>query len=289
MGDGMLCVFGFELESRGDGSDRGDQVRRHALQAVQCAARIQQENIAGIMKAQESQEAVFPLRIGINTTGVYIGNLGGAGGRMDLTVIGNGVNFAQRLEAACDRHMVMLGASTRDLVQSSEATSRLLRKRHIRVKHSEELVEAYELDPFLDDPKLLLDGDEAYRQYIGVERTDVRWPIPYPGLIRVQTNYGDGELVNFSFDGFTVKLSEYYAKDVCISLALDTIDGGLARGLADLGLVPLVLEVRWARPAAGGGYAHGCLIKNLNRDQRDAVIDLLRHAIQQHGALRKSA
>jgi class 3 adenylate cyclase len=278
MGDGMLCVFGFDMSGRGDSGGA-----QHAIQAVTCAAEIQMDNMRRMLRAQKtkSNEAVFPLRIGVNTTGVYLGNLGDTD-KTDLTVIGSGVNFAQRLETACDRHMVMLGAATRDLVHMIEGMEDGLRKRHIRVKHSADLVEAYEYDPFHRDAQLLLDGDEAYRVLVGIERGEVRWPVPYPGLIRVSTTYGDGEIVNFSLDGFTIRLPGYYAKDVPISLRMDTLDGELGARLERAGLESISLEVRWARPDKLG-YVHGLQIKSLTKEQREEIIALLRDTIQRHG------
>lgn len=279
MGDGMLCVFGYDLQNA------NQSPLTHAENAAHCAIEIQRSNLKRIMKAQKTREAVFPLRIGINTTGVYLGNLGDTE-RTDLTVIGNGVNFAQRLEVACDRHMAMLGASTRDILLDHPEIANALRKRYIRVKHVTDLVEAYELDPFYKESELLLKGDEAYRTFVGIERGGDRIPVLYPDLIRVTTNFGDGEMINFSLDGFTIKLSEYYAKDVTINLKMDTVDGYLGDRLEALGLASLLLEVRWARPS-GDGFIHGCLIKNLNREQRTSVIELLRDMVKRHVAAQR--
>src|SRR5690606_6374571 len=97
LGDGMLCVFGYSAEG-GPGESQ-----YHADQALTCAAAIQRKNIQRILDARSTGDAVFPLRIGINTAGVFIGNLGDSV-NSDFTVIGNGVNFASRLEHSCDRH-----------------------------------------------------------------------------------------------------------------------------------------------------------------------------------------
>jgi class 3 adenylate cyclase len=281
LGDGMLCVFGYDFATK-------MQSLHHAEQALECAAKIQKDNIKAIIKALKTRQSVFPLRIGINTSNVYLGNLGDSE-RVDFTVIGNGVNFAQRLETACDRHMVMVGAATYDLVTQSPHLSRMLQKRYIKVKHSEELVEAYEFDPFIDEPALLNEGDEAYRQFIGVERSDNRLPVPYGGLIKVTTNYGDGEIINFSNDGFTVKLSEYYAKGVMMTLKLDSPDGSLGDSLEAAGLASIILEVRWARPA-GDFYVHGCLVKNLSTEQRDEIVCMIRDCIQRkHSEYKRTA
>lgn len=282
MGDGMLCVFGFDLNQRPDDERSSQETARAAAhaatQAVECAARIQRDNMRRMLRAQKTHEAVFPLRVGVNTAGVYVGNLGDSD-KMDLTVIGSGVNFAQRLEAACDRHMVMLGAATRDLVQSSNSISPGLRKRYIRVKHSTELVEAHEFDPFHAQSQLLLEGDEAYRVLVGIERSEIRWPVPDPDVIRVATSFGDAELINFSIDGFTIRLGDYYAKDVALTLRLDTPDHELGLRLERAGLDSIMLEVRWARPD-GATYVHGCQIKSLTNEQRSEVIGMLRAVVQ---------
>ncbi len=272
LGDGMLCVFGYDFASK-------EQSIHHAEQALECAAEIQKINIKAIIKALKTRQAVFPLRIGINTATVYLGNLGDTE-RVDFTVIGNGVNFAQRLETACDRHMAMVGAATYDLVTQTPHLSRKLQKRFIKIKHSEDLVEAYEFDPFVDEQALLNEGDEAYRQYIGAERSEVRMPVPYPGLIKITTNYGNGDIINFSNDGFTVKLSEYYAKGVMMTLKLDSQDGSLADNLEASGLSSIIMEVRWARPTGGDSFIHGCQVKNLSPEQRDQIVTMIRDCIQ---------
>lgn len=272
LGDGMLCVFGYDFATK-------EQSVHHAAQALECAAEIQKVNIKEIIKALKTRQAVFPLRIGINTATVYLGNLGDTE-RVDFTVIGNGVNFAQRLETACDRHMVMVGAATHDLITQTPHLSRMLQKRFIKIKHSEDLVEAYEFDPFVDEQALLNEGDEAYRQYIGAERSEVRMPVPFPGLIKMTTSYGDGEIINFSNEGFTVKLSEYYAKGVMMTLKLDSQDGSLADSLESFGLSSIIMEVRWARPAGGDSFIHGCQVKNLSPEQSDQIVSLIRDCIQ---------
>jgi hypothetical protein len=271
MGDGMLCVFGGEFgETVTSGSD-------HAGQAVACATEIQVHNLQRILKAGKSNQAVFPVRIGINTANVFLGNLGDTE-KLDFTVIGGGVNLAQRLEAACDRHMVMLGAATRDLVMQDPHVVRMMRRRHIRIKHSDDLLEAYELDPFVDEPHLVVEVEEAYRVFIGVERVDTRHPVPDVGSIKVMTSHGDGDLINFSNDGFTISLPKYYGQGVTLTMHMDTHDGELSDRLETQNLVPIVLEVRWARPGRGG-FMHGCLIKNMTVEQRAEIIATLREII----------
>ncbi len=219
LGDGMLCVFGYDQKEHPGGQN-------HANSAVLCAASIQRKNVRRILGAQKSGEAVFPLRIGINTAGSFVGNLGDRNDS-DFTVIGNGVNFASRLESSCDRHMVMIGTSTRELVRGVGNADAALRKRYIRIKHHSDLQVAFEYDPFLGHEGLLVEGDEAYRLFIGAERGQVRHPCPAESSIRVHTNLGDGGLVNYSDHGFTIKLHSYYAVGVIINMTVDAPDGYL--------------------------------------------------------------
>lgn len=271
MGDGMLCLFGGEF---GEQQSSGGE---HAAQAVACATKMQRDNLERILKASKSGAAVFPIRIGINTASVFLGNLGDTE-KLDYTVIGGGVNLAQRLEAACDRHMVMLGASTRDLIIQDPHVVRMVRQRHIRIKHSDDLLEAYELDPFVDEPQVLVEVEEAYRIFIGVERTDTRHPVPDIGMIKIMTSHGDGDLLNFSQDGFTISLPKYYGQGVTMTMQMDTLNGELSDRLESQSLVPIVLEVRWARPGRGG-FMHGCLIKNMTVEQRHEIVRHLRDII----------
>ncbi len=87
LGDGLLCFFGYKYESDGTEDDR------HAEKALNCALRIQREILNKDLQALKDGSIIFPLRIGVNTGEVYIGDLGGKN-RIDFTIIGHAVNFA---------------------------------------------------------------------------------------------------------------------------------------------------------------------------------------------------
>ena len=67
------------------------------------------------MKQGDKQSKAFPLRIGMNTANVVIGNLGGEK-RTDYTMIGEGVNYASRLESACNSFKISLSETTHALL-----------------------------------------------------------------------------------------------------------------------------------------------------------------------------
>jgi len=92
------------------------------------------------------------------------------------------------------------------------------------------------------------------------------------------TSHGDGDLLNFSQDGFTISLPKYYGQGVTLTMRMDTLNGELSDRLEAQSLVPIVLEVRWARPGRGG-FMHGCLIKNMTVEQRNEIVRHLRDII----------
>lgn len=100
VGDGALAVFGFP-EPSSDHADRGLAAAREIAATVE---RVYGDRLS--------------IGIGVNSGNVLAGAVGG-GGRLDLTVIGDPVNVASRIEAAT--------RDTGDTILFTEATRSLLR------------------------------------------------------------------------------------------------------------------------------------------------------------------
>lgn len=266
MGDALLCVFGYNVAD-------GPTNTSHADQALKCAEAIQRANVRRIITGGEADTVVFPLRIGINTSNAYIGNLGDSK-RIDLTVIGAGVNFAQRLESACDRNMVMIGPATHDLLRMFPDRSTRLTKCLIRVKHEDELNVAYEYNPFLMDPDILRQCERSYRNFVGIKRVEDRYIIPSTCELRIATQLGVGTVVDVSRDGMAILLPIYLSVGVPLSITLKLAEPDLELGLAALGLLPITAEVRWGTHA-NDKYLHGIAFKNLSDEQRNGLIVLI--------------
>ena len=144
LGDGLLCFFGYNV--------LGQSTQHHADQAVSCAIQIQKRVLQHSLKAYDEGKALYPLRIGVNTASVFIGNIGNKQ-RFDFTMIGDGVNFAARLETACAPFKIMIGPATKAQLLELSPDHPSLRKRHVMVKHTAELLEAWEVDPFITRAK----------------------------------------------------------------------------------------------------------------------------------------
>jgi len=275
LGDGIVAFFGYDYSG-------ASAIENHAEKALQCAIEMQIYSARQAVVAQKSGTSnVFPLRIGINTDLVFIGDLGDEN-RVDFTLIGHGVNMAQRLEVACESFGVMVGPKTRQAVLGNSDLAARLERRVMQVKHHDDLQEAYELDSFADQRSLLQMAMEAYRSMHNLQRKTERqrpdmdyFKVP----IRVMSNHGQGELVDFSMGGFSIKLDTFLASGVITKITLDTADGQLGENCREFGLFPLSVEVRWG-VKTHSGFLHGMEIKGLNDIQRG----FLNRELRGHGA-----
>lgn len=269
-GEGMLAFFGYPC-------DGTKPLAQHADQALSCAIAIQKESLRQSVESRKVNEPVFPLRIGINTGAAYIGDLA-ARDRIDLTLIGGAVSHAKQLEVSCDPYCILIGATTRDMLVKLDSTELTLKRRYVSVKHSSELMEAYECDPVQDQPDVRNQAIAAHRDFIKVARKELRWNLPHGFSVSVSGNQGSGQLANFSESGLAVKFDRFLGVGVTMNLNLDIESGQLKERLTQQGLLPLVCEVRWGRALGGGRYLLGLQIRNLSREQRELLLSELRGA-----------
>lgn len=265
LGDGLLCFFGYSFEEDREFPD-------HAEQALQAALEIQQSNVHRMLKAARNREPVFPLRIGINTAAVFLGNLG-TGSRLDFTVIGNGVNFTKRLEGACRAHSVLVGTNSKELIEPLGTVARGT-KRMITIKHHSDMVESWEYDPFIDKPELRDQAEEAYKTAAYLTRVERRWTVADPEKIIVTTISGVAHLLNFSSTGLSISLAGLIPNGTRMTLQIDSVGGLLQQQLAALGLQTIQVEVRWVQESEGSNL-HGVRYLDLNDRQTDLITDLL--------------
>lgn len=272
LGDGLLCFFGYSLTN--------ESVPFHADAALACAIEIQQNYVVQTAIDRDSGIPLYPMRIGINTSAVYIGDLGNQK-RMDFTLIGNGVNFASRLEAACEPFRIMFGAATHDLLTKTGSIVPGVSRRLMQMKHHEELLEVFELDPFWDSSKKLSGAIDAHRREASKNRHHQRWPVERRGLFFFKTNFGIADIVDFSRDGFAAEGPFYLAKDVDIRVTLVCTDDIINRKIEELKIMPMKLKVRWGFPQkANQKFRHGFHIESLNDVQSGQLLELCREGLK---------
>jgi class 3 adenylate cyclase len=273
LGDGMLAYFGY-------GIDGHESTREHADAALLCAISIQRDILERNLASAKEGKAIYPMRIGINTSSVFIGNVGDAD-YFDFTVIGNGVNLAKRFESSCQHYSVMIGASTYDLLISKESFGVKLTRKLIPIKHSEAPFEAYECQPFEDRQVDILEVTEAYRRTLGIQRKDTRWSVPNDNEIYLESRFGRARVNDFSMSGLSVILPMYIGNGVGMDLVLLVPEEFHTQSIGST--LVLHVEVRWGR-AVPLGYLHGVMITNLSSAQKEALLEIFRAMIRKKSA-----
>ncbi len=247
IGDGLLAFFGYTY-------NKEEAVRTHALEALNCAISIQKSRLLKNLSYADSKKPFYGLRIGINTTSAYIGDLGNPW-RMSPIIIGAGINYAKRLENVCRSYCIMVGGATRDMI--GDISSYQPVKKLIRVKNHEDPFEAYEIDPFQDSAELRRRIETLHRNQIGLRTREVRWVVPPDLTILASTEFGDGILANFSKSGVAIILKVYLAPGLKIKIHLDSPQGSVRETIQRRAISVIEVEIAWARPFEDR-YIHGC-------------------------------
>jgi class 3 adenylate cyclase/CHASE2 domain-containing sensor protein len=265
-GDGVLAIFGYHFDGKTSSSD-------HADDALRCAIAIQKAMVLRNFDASQNNRSVHPLRIGINTGLVCIGDLADDD-RFNFTVIGHAVNYAKRLEEACEFYRIMFGTNTMSKLRHISANDRAISKRLVLIKHRDEPLEAFEYDPLVDDPELSSIVHKQYWRFAGLSQREDRISVPGDVSIQIQSNYGDGRLANFSRDGLAFNLKSYLANGMVVEFSMDSADGKLGEALTRANLQNLTGEVRWGTKLSNG-YQHGIMLKNVTDAQKEYLFECI--------------
>ncbi|MEZ4749761.1 MAG: adenylate/guanylate cyclase domain-containing protein [Bdellovibrionota bacterium] len=265
-GDGVLCFFGYAYD--GDVSPEN-----HAETAIQCAIALQEDAVERAQSAISEKRPVFPLRIGVNTSLVQVGNLG-TGKKIEITLIGHGVNYCKRLESAADSFGILVSESTRMRLHADFALA-AFKLRQIRIKHLETPQPVYECTPkHLDEQKRDQALDE-YRRQQGMSRQDPRFFVGRNCPVQVETSYGPASLVDFSSSGIGLVMDAYLAKQVSVQIRLLGPDKNLEQELQSIGLFPVIASVCWARELEPQKFRTGLSLQGLNDSQRERLKSIL--------------
>jgi hypothetical protein len=238
---------------------------------MRCAVKIQEDSLARCLRADS--ELVLPLRVGINTASCYIGDLG-SGDRIEFTVVGNGVNFAKRLESACEMHSILVGATTYDLVRGQEFPDAFFKVQYVQIKHHHHLTQAHSFDPFTARAEDRQAADQAFRSVAKIQRFNERFAVEDPTLYLAQTNFGNAVVLNYSATGISIRLSHLIPRESLVKLVLQNKDGSLWEALHAAGLHELECEVRWSF-ARADYFVHGLKFKNIPESKRVAFLDAM--------------
>jgi class 3 adenylate cyclase len=259
LGDGCLCFFGYDMV----GGSYGD----HEQIAVECALEMQR---ATIESSLGTHGYIYPIRIGINTAEVYIGNMGDDS-RFDFTMCGNGVVLANRLEAACEPFKILIGAETYEGLSEEFKNGMKFYPRLISIKHQEQLQTCYEIDPLLDHRATSRLVRDAFWKNIEQVPQAMRYKTQ-PGTLHFGSSFGPLEILDYSKDGYRLLSPVFLGKNVIITLHLT----GLARLQHMTDIDEIGVKVIWGTPLDDQqGFKLGVKIFGLSEKQKNRIFTLL--------------
>jgi class 3 adenylate cyclase len=250
LGDGVLCFF-----DRG----KGDAAQDHAVAALDAAQRIQELTVQPKPEgAGAPAMPVMPVRIGIHSTRVVVGNLGG-NARIDFTMIGAGVNFASRLETACNPFKVALSRETRDRLVAAGFDADSFSEIAVAIKHQESLVSAYEFDPLQSAPAALANAEKRYMAQLGLKRSNARFRLRAGCQVELRSEHGTLVVLDFSLLGFKAQSDVLLGRGTLTEVELISNSADLQDLLEESLMSRFEVEVRWSRKA-GQRFEHGLRI-----------------------------
>jgi len=266
LGDGLLAYFGYRFDSDETNSD-------HPEAALRCAIKIQEQMLEESLLAARASSPIYPLRIGLNTASCFLGDLG-SGRRIEFTVVGNGVNFAKRLESDCRVFCVMIGSTTYELVKGLPWSEGIFARKVMKIKHHSDLRDAVEVNPLRLREAEVSEVLNAFNAQAILHRAAERMHVRDIGSIFVQTNAGRGLVLDFTASGASVLFDMSRTRGDVLEIRFDSRVPGLSKELDGHGIRSLEAEVRWTH-AAAEGFVHGLVFKNLRADQHELFVRLL--------------
>ncbi len=266
LGDGLLAYFGYRFDSDETNSN-------HPEAALRCAIKIQEQMLEESLLAARASSPIYPLRIGLNTASCFLGDLG-SGRRIEFTVVGNGVNFAKRLESACRVFCVMIGSTTHDLVKGLPWADGIFARKVMKIKHHSDLRDAVEVNPLRLREAEVSEVLQAFNAQAILHRAAERMHVRDLGSVFVVTNAGRGSVMDFTGSGVSVLFDMPRTRGDVIEIRFDSRVSGLMKELDEHGIRSLDAEVRWTH-AAAEGFVHGLVFKNLRADQQELFVRLL--------------
>jgi class 3 adenylate cyclase len=260
LGDGLLAYFTAHDQTPTPGT--------HADRAIACGIAIHRAQISEGLATPKTQ-SILPVRIGINSGNVFMGDLGNDE-RRDFTIIGSTVNFGQRLEAACEMNRIMIGEKTMEFATQFSPQTAGMWARPIIAKSYQDPVPAFEFDPFVSDSDAAQRFTSAFRSFAQMARTEERLSCADAAIIMV-TTHGHAQVLNVSRSGVMLRFKHYIARGAVIYVSQ------VVAKIEHLDMPPMVIEVRWGTPETDGGFLHGCLFKSLNDEQKTDLWELWHH------------
>ena len=269
LGDGMLCFF----------SDKAGSIsgKDHAYAAFSAAKAIQELILKEAIEEGNAGDSArkklsLPVRIGIHSDNVLLGNIG-THMRVDFTIVGKGVHFASSLERTCGPFHVMISASCYERLIRHGAEDVGFSPVHFGLRFQNDLVQAFEFNPFHSRPSELKQAMSLYFNQLGMKSRYNRIPALNNSVVELKSAGGVFRVLDFSLQGFRVVSDIYIAQRSVLEFTIDMKRPELNELLYSKRLESVTAEVRWSRKS-DAGFEHGLKILGGNTKQLELLFNL---------------
>ena len=264
IGDGVIAVFGY-----GTNSPR----TTHANDALTAAKAIQTDilNQASHLVHDANEHITLPVRIGIHTTSAVIGPTGIK--INDFTIVSSSLSLAKILENSCAPYKIALSEQTRKslrLMQNDQHLTPIL----VSSGSNQELIHAYEYDPFLKRRQELSIAERRYATQLGLDRKDLRISIESSKTILLRGSFGVMQVLDYSQDGFRATSKVQISRSSILEATLLLPDTGINELLAAKLLTSFEIEIRWSRRFSVDEFHHGIRTIGMTREQKELIYSL---------------
>jgi len=182
-----------------------------------------------------------------------MGNIGSEE-NVDFTVVGEGVNFAKLLEEWSSNFSILVGNTTKEIVDnSSEKYSYNFQRRFLSsYKEEVERIEVWEVVFDNKDRAQLILAEKLYYDSLhsNLRRGEVR--VDFPGRCIINTNVGKAGLVALSRSGMTVQMATHLHVGTLLYLEVNDSSGKCQELLKVLGCEIFPMEIIWASSGVYG-------------------------------------
>ncbi|MBF0443472.1 MAG: hypothetical protein HQK54_16310, partial [Oligoflexales bacterium] len=276
LGDGVLAVFGLEDELDKDNA----HVNRAFLFAVEM-----QKHVASVTI---EEKIPIPMRIGIHVDSVFIGNLGGSR-RLDYTIVGEGVNFASRLESSCTPFLVRLSEQAKSHLDVSSFAAGAMRQVVFQIKNVDRFLKAYEYNPHHENCEMLSILRNRYLSFLERTIDEERILVKNDREIILSSQLGRFRVVEFSPGGFGVTGDVFLSQKMTVSV--DLVFSGYEAGnkMKEKLAGSFHVEVCWGYWLDDGVVRHGFKMVGCNERRKLFIFEEMKRSLEAKDGLRQSA
>ena len=286
LGDGVLCFFGYNGNSNPAKSASNAFLAAKKIQELSAreAALIAEKQGESMLSGVSREPPLLPVRIGIHTADVLIGNVGGDM-RVDFTMIGTGVNYASRLEDACSPFKIIISTISKQYLERNLVGADMsagFSEIFISIKHHADLVRAYEYNPFHSRSADLVLAEKLYLSQLGISARDERLHVAQVKPLYLESSHGRMQVLDFSLHGFRVRSDVLFGEKSMFAVAFVIGDEHVAELLDAMLINEITVEVRWGRKSLNK-FEHGVRIVGGSQRQRRELFKVLSEHYADHG------